>query len=110
MLLLLGGCSRGDRESKLVGSWVLNLNQTTITVTFAQDHTCLTTFRGATTNSQSGNWAIDGGRLILALPSGGYETNTIKTLSDSLLVIKGVDRNPVPGKGNTYERTFARVK
>jgi hypothetical protein len=109
-VLLLSGCGRADWESKLVGSWVLNVKQTTMTVTFAQDHTCLMTVRGATTNLQSGKWAIDGRRLIFTLPSGGCETNTIRTLSDSLLVIKGQDRNPIPGQGDKYERTFARVK
>ena len=68
------------------------------------------TVRGATTNSQSGKWAIDGRRLIFTLPPGVCETNTIRTLSDSLLVIKGQDRNPIPGQGDKYERTFARVK
>jgi hypothetical protein len=109
-VLLLSGCGRADWESKLVGSWVLNVKQTTMTVTFAQDHTCLMTVRGATTNSQSGKWAIEGRRLIFALPPGVCETNTIRTLSDSLLVIKGQDRNPIPGQGDKYERTFARVK
>ena len=109
-VLLLSGCGRTDWENKLVGSWVLNVKQTTLTLTFAQDHTCLMTVRGATTNSQSGDWAINGRRLIFSLPSGVCETNTIRTLSDSLLVIKGQERNSMPGQGDRYERTFARVK
>jgi hypothetical protein len=109
-VLLLSGCGRADWESKLVGSWVLNVKQTTVTITFAQDHTCLMTVRGATTHAQSGTWAIEGRRLIITSPSGGCETNTISTLNASLLVIKGQNRNPMPGQGGKYERTFARVK
>lgn len=98
-------CGRADWESKLVGSWVVNVKQTTVTFTFAHDHTYVRAVRGATTNVQTGSWSIDGRRLICTVPPTGYETNSIKTLTDSLLILRGRDRN-----GEEYERTLARDK
>jgi hypothetical protein len=108
-VFVLRGCERSDTESKLVGSWRMNVNGTSITATYEKDHTLQMTFAGSVVHTQSGRWAISGSRLTLQDSAGRREILSIKRLDSSLLVLGG--REPTAtGRYEQYERTLTRLQ
>jgi hypothetical protein len=104
-VFLLRGCERSDAESKLIGSWRMNVNGTSITATYEKDHTLQMTFAGSVIHTQSGRWAISGSRLTLQGSAGRPETLSINRLDSSSLLLSGRDPN-----GQQYERALTRLR
>jgi hypothetical protein len=108
-LFLLRSCERSNAERKLIGSWRMNVNGTSITATYEKDHTLQMTFAGSVVHTHSGRWAISGSRLTLQDSAGRPEIYSIKRLDSSSLVLVG--RQPTPeGRYDQYERTLTRLQ
>ena len=104
-VFLLHGCERSGAESKLIGSWRMNVNGTSIIATYQKDHTIQMTFAGSVVHTQSGHWAISGSRLTLQGTAGRPEILSINRLDSSSLLLGGRDPD-----GQQYERALTRLR
>ena len=112
LALCLAGCGRSYRDADLVGSWKTSTGRVTQTYTFSSDHTFTMVTASSKDLRHFGDWAIDGGQLIITVRSNSFAppvTNRlpahIAKLKDSLLVLKDRDEND-----EARERTFQRLK
>ena len=113
LVLALAGCGPYGQESKLVGSWQINVGLGTGTLTYSKDHTSVTTITGLVGGSSTGEWHIDGNKLIETTRTstidkssiGKQESSEIIKLDESVLIVKAKDRT-----GTEQVITLTRIK
>ncbi len=93
----LTGCGRSYKDSQLVGSWQLDVSLANAIITYHPDHTWVMTLTSSKNDipngSQSGDWKIEGNRLVTMTRStlnnavtNIQETAEIMKLNDSQLL------------------------
>lgn len=99
--IILIGCKASGRDAQLLGSWELDAGVGKVIVVYSDDHTYVMTGTGARSLSMTGNWRIDGNRLITTIKTstldetdvGKQESNEIMRLDDTILIIKDHDKD-----------------
>ena len=112
-LLFLSGCGAGGNTAKVIGSWKLDAGLATITVTYSSDHTYIATMAGLANGSETGQWRLDGDRLIETPKSstidasdiGKENVRAVVKLDDSVLIVRSRNK-----KGEEETMTLQRVR
>jgi hypothetical protein len=113
-ILTIIGCSHSFKESQLVGSWQLDVQNADVRFTYYPNHTWIMTITGTESlpsESEFGEWKLEGDSLMLITRSGlddkvsnVQETGKIRELNNSVLVELNQDAN-----GKTRTSSFHRV-
>ena len=107
------GCGPSGNAAKLIGSWKLDGGVATIMVTYSKDHTYVATMAGLANGSETGEWNLDGDRLMQKAKSstidasdvGKENPSTIVKLDDSVLIFRSRNK-----KGVEETMTLQRVR
>ena len=73
----LSGCGPSGNAAKIIGSWKLDAGPATVTVTYSKDHTYVATMAGLANGSETGEWNVNGDRLIQKAKSSTIDAENV---------------------------------